>query len=153
MRRVTSSQIIISVLTQENSIPCKPLTLPLRMAACFYLFCFVIFLISLPKRTTTKKETVCVDVLFFTRAASLAFQVVKCLKELSLYMGYVQLSVVKGQGRKGNQFFSLLLERKLLNVQDSISGGKHFCGPSLYLQQIQWHRVCSIGNMYLFHRE
>lgn len=42
---------------------------------------------------------------------------------------------------------------KLLNVQDSISGSKHFYRPSLYLQQIQWHRVHSIGNMYVYHRE
>lgn len=68
-------------------------------------------------------------------------------------MGCVQLSVVRSQGKEGNQFFFLLLEHKLLNVQDSISGSKHFYGPSLCLQQIQWHHVHTIGNTYLFHRE
>lgn len=50
--------------------------------------------------------------------ASLAFQIVKFLKVLSLDVGHVQVSVLKGQVKEGNEFFSLLLEHKLLNVQD-----------------------------------
>lgn len=93
MKGVTSSQEISSVLTQENSIPCTHLTLPLRTVG-FFLFLY-------PKE---QKKSVCVDILFFTITASLAFQIVKCLKGLSLDVGYVQFSVVRGQGKKGINF-------------------------------------------------
>lgn len=58
-----------------------------------------------------------------------------------------------GVRERRESIFPLLLEHRLLNVQDSISGSKHFYRPSLYLQQIQWHHVHSIGNTYIYHRE
>lgn len=48
---------------------------------------------------------------------------------------------------------SLLLEYKLLNVQDSVSDSKHFYRPSLFLQRVRCHHTCSIRNTYTLHWE
>lgn len=53
---------------------------------------------------------------FFIIESSLAFTYSEISEGLSLDVGHVQVSVLKGQVKEGNEFFSLFLEHKLLNV-------------------------------------
>lgn len=105
-REVISRQKISSVLIQENLIPCKHLTQPPRTAGGFF---------PVPTQRNSK-ETVYVHVVFFILESSLAFTNSEMSEGLSLDVGLVQVSGLKGQVKEGNEFFSLLLECKLLNV-------------------------------------
>lgn len=75
------------------------------------------------------KETVCVNVAFFTTTASLAFQIVKYLKRLSLNVGHVQVSVLKGQVKEGSEFFSLVSELHIVMSLDTIPNIFKRAGP------------------------
>lgn len=57
-----------------------------------------------------KKLFAAIDALFFIITSSHVCQTVKYLKGLSLHKDYMRLSMVRGQGKEGNPFFSLLAQ-------------------------------------------